>query len=59
MECDGCFDMLQDGGFSVILNGDSGAEMDLSQLCMQKEIAIDLQEISSKNDILVLCEDIQ
>ena len=59
MECDGCLDMLQDGGFSAVLHRNSSAEVDLSQLGMQKEIAIDCQEFSSKGDVLVLREDIR
>ena len=52
------FEMLQDGGCSAVLHENSSAEMDLARFGMQKEIAIDRQEISSKGDILVLHEDI-
>ena len=59
MEGDGSFDMLQNGGFSAVLHRNSGTEMDLVRFRMQKEIAIDRQEVSSKGDILVLHEDIR
>ena len=53
---DGGFDVLQGGGFNKVLHCDSGTEMELAWFGMQKEITIDCEKVSSKGDVLVLCE---